>query len=115
MLYLTGKTEAADAAQAAVMLAYEYGRLKLYAKEQALLTEYIENQYQLDADLQEKFNAFKEELSAETEQFETLIDQAFDPNFRNTLIASAELARKAGVKEEEILKSVEDVDGFFLS
>ena len=114
MLYLTGKTEAADATQAAVMLAYEYGRLKLYAKEQALLTEYIENQYQLDEDLQEKFNAFKEELSAETEQFETLINQAFDPNFRDTLMASAELARRAGVKEEEILKSVEDVDDFFL-
>ena len=43
-----------------------------------------------------------------------MIDQAFSSNIRESLMQSAELARAAGVKEEEILTSVEDIDAFFL-
>ena len=43
-----------------------------------------------------------------------LIENAFAPDFRNELISSVELARAAGVKEEEILNTQEDIDEFFL-
>lgn len=114
MMYMTGDSNVAEYAQAAAMYAFEYGRLRLYAKEQALVTEYLENQRQLDAELQAKFEAYKTELEAETNQFMNLIDNAFDSQFRTSLHASAALARAAGVAEEEILKSVEDVDSFFI-
>ena len=114
LVYLSGIPGLGDAAQAAAMLCYEYGRLALYSKEQALLTEYIQNQYHLDAELQEKFNAFKAELDSDATTFTALIDKAFDPSFRESLMASAELAVAAGVHEEEVLKTKEDVDSFFI-
>ena len=114
MTYMAGDINAAEYVQAAAMYAFEYGRFRLYAKEQALVTEYIENQYRLDEELQAKFEVYKAELEAGTNQFIGLIDNAFDPQFRTSLHASVALARAAGVAEEEILKTVEDVDGFFL-
>ena len=96
-------------------LAFEYGRLVLYRKEQALLEEYIRNQYLLDEQMQVKFDAFKRELQEESDRFNALVADAFDPNYRNSLMGSVELARAAGVREEEILKTVEDIDGFFLN
>ena len=96
-------------------LAFEYGRLVLYRKEQALLEEYIRNQYLLDDQMQVKFDAFKRELQEESNRFNTLVADAFDPDYRKSLIGSVELARAAGVKEDEILKTVDDIDDFFLN
>lgn len=96
-------------------LAFEYGRLVLYRKEQALLEEYIHNQYLLDDQMQVKFEAFKRELKEESDRFSALVANAFDPNFRNSLMGSVELVRTTGVREDEILKSVDDIDNFFLS
>lgn len=100
--------------QAISQLAFEYGRYVLYAKEQAILTAYIENQYILDEQLQQKYDAFQEELLEQAERFNQLIYQAFSSNIRETLMQSAELARVAGVREEEILTSLEDIDAFFM-
>lgn len=114
LVYYPGMTEIADAAQAAAMLTFECVRLKLYSNEQALLNEYIQNQLQLDEELNARFEAYKEQLVKETEAYETLIKGAFAPDFRESLRSSAELARAAGVNEEEILKSVSDIDDFFM-
>ena len=46
--------------------------------------------------------------------FNNLLSKAFDDDFREALIGSVELARNAGVDEEEILKSINDIDDFFL-
>ena len=107
-------TEYAELAQALSQLAFEYGRYVLYAKEQAILTEYIQNQYALDKQLEEKYTAYLEEVHEQEKQFNLLIEGAFSPNIHEALISSAALARAAGVREEELLKSVEDVDAFFM-
>lgn len=114
MMYYTGDYDVAEFVQASTIFAFEYGRFVLYRKENALVTEYLENQRQLDAELLAKFETYKIELEAASNQFMTLIDNAFDPQFKASLHASVELARAAGVKEEDILKSVEDVDSFFM-
>ena len=95
-------------------LAFEYGRYMLYAKEQAILNAYIQNQYVLDEQLQCQYEAYIAELKENAARFQSLIDDAFSPNIRDSLMSSAALARAAGVKEEEILTSIEDVDAFFL-
>ena len=107
-------TEYSRLAQAVSQLAFEYGRYVLYAKEQAILAEYIENQYVLDEQLQERYNAFRAEVQAQSDKFRYLISEAFSPDIRNTLMQSAELARAAGVREEELLTSLDDIDAFFL-
>ena len=114
LVYLHGSAELGDAVQAAAMLSYEYGRLMLYSKEQAILAEYEEKQHQLDEELEARFESFMQELEADSDEFKLLISRAFAPGFRDSLMASAELAHAAGVKDEEILKSMDEIDEFFL-
>ena len=104
----------ADFAQALTSYAFEYGRLMLYSRELEIVNQFIESQYQLDAELEQKYAAYLEDLQKESHQFYTLIDNAFAPNFRDSFLHSILLAKTAGVKEEEILSSTEDIDSFFL-
>ena len=114
--YLTAgiSKEYAYFVQAASQLAFEYGRIALYSKEQALLEAYIENQYQLDKNLEAKWKKYTDELQMYSGKFQELIDAAFTENIHEALVNSATLARAAGVKEEEILITEEDIDDFFL-
>ena len=114
--YLTAgiSKEYAYFAQAASQLAFEYGRIALYSKEQALLEAYIENQYQLDKNLEAKWKKYTDELQMYSGKFQELIDAAFTENIHEALVNSAALARAAGVREEEILITEEDIDDFFL-
>jgi hypothetical protein len=101
-------------AQAITHLAFEYGRYRLYAKEQAILQQYLDNQRILDDQLRVEYNAYLEEVKRNAEQFQSLIDAAFSPDLRESLMESVALGKAAGVKEEELLKSVEEIDDFFL-
>lgn len=94
---------------------FEYGRLLLYRKEQAIINEYIENQYILDAKLQARYEEFVNELNKQSEKFTLLVNNAFAKDFREALKGSIELAMESGVKEEEILTSIEKIDDFFLN
>lgn len=111
---MKGLPEYYELLHATAMFAFEYGRLKLWSKEQELLEEYIEKQYILDEELQAKLDAFNAELAEEAGIFNNLVDRAFDPDFREALMGSVELARAAGVEEDEILSSVEEIDEFFM-
>ena len=106
--------QAAEFAQALASCAFEYGRLMLYRKEQALVTQFIESQHRLDEELEKQYAAYLSELEAQSKQFYTLIDHAFDPDFRTAFLHSILLAEAAGVKKPEILSSTEDIDSFFL-
>lgn len=101
--------------QAVAQLAFEYGRLVLLTREQTLLESYIENQHVLDEKLQAEYEEYLAELNEYSDRFRGLIDAAFTPGIHDALIHSADLARAAGVKEEELLTSIEDVDDFFLN
>lgn len=105
--------EFAQLAQATSQLAFEYGRYVLYSKEQAILQAYIENQYILDDQLQKEYEAYLEEVNKYAERFGSLVENAFSLDLHEALIESAELARAAGVKEEELLTSIEDIDDYF--
>ena len=69
----------------------------------------------MDQELEERFTRYKEALSKEVDHFNLLIEKAFDDDFRIAFAGSADLARSIGVKEEEILDSVDKVDDFFLN
>lgn len=105
--------EFAQLAQATSQMAFEYGRYVLYAREQAILQAYIENQYILDDQLQKEYEAYLEEVKKHAERFGSLVENAFSLDLHEALIESAELARAAGVKEEELLTSIEDIDDYF--
>ena len=115
LLHLLIGPEYAALASAISQMAFEYGRYVLYAREQALLQKYIENQHILDEELRREYEDFLKAVNEEAERFRHLIDEAFSSDIRKSLLKSAELARAAGVKEEELLTSVEDIDDFFLN
>ena len=112
--YLRGDQQIADFAQALASYAFEYGRMMLYSRELEIVNQFIESQYQLDAELEQKYEAYLEDLQKESQQFYMLVDNAFAPNFRDAFLHSVLLAKAVGVKEEEILVSTEDIDSFFL-
>ena len=99
--------------QATSQLAFEYARYLLYAKEQAILAAYIENQYILDEKLQKEYEAYLAEVKGNTDRFRALIDDAFSADIHESLKQSVALGKAAGVKEEELLASLEDIDDFF--
>lgn len=100
--------------EAVTTFAFEYGRLTLYRREQALLDEYLQHQKILDVELAMKYDAYMEELDERAAQMNGLIENAFDPGMRDSLKNSVLLARAAGVEEDEILKDTSDVDAFFM-
>lgn len=110
-----GDSEYTRFAEALAMFAFEYGRLRLFRKEQELLDMYLVSQYALDKQLQDKYEAYIAELKKQSEQFMCLIDNAFAPDFRDAFLNSILLAQSVGVSNEEILSTDEDIDDFFLN
>lgn len=104
--------EFVEFAQALATYAFEYGRYMLYKQEQALVNEYIEAQYKLDKELEEKYRLFISELETQAKQFYTYIENAFSVDFRNQLINSVTLAQAVGVEKTEILMTLDDIDSF---
>ncbi len=106
-------SEYAHLAEAVSMLGFEYGRYVLYAKEQAVLQAYIDNQYALDEQLRREYEEYLAEVRENAERFQGLVDAAFSPDLRESLVQSVALARAAGVKEEELLITLDDIDDYF--
>lgn len=103
-----------DLSEAVAMFAFEYGRYALFSKEQELLTEYVNGQYKLNAELEERYREYSEELQSKANEFYELIDKAFVPDFRESYLVSIKLAKRAGVDDGDILTDIRDVDDFFL-
>lgn len=101
-------------AEAVSQLAFEYGRYVLFAKEQAILEAYLQNQRVLDDQLQREYDAYLAAVRDNAERFQSLVDQAFTVNLHDSLLQTAALAQEAGVKEEELLTTMEDVGAFFM-
>ena len=113
-LAIVDKRGITDFAEAGLLFALQYSRLKMYRQAQALLEKYLRCQRRLDGKLERQFVAFQEELTTQADQFNVLIQEAFSTDFRTSLRGSADLARAAGVKEADILETIEDVDAFFM-
>lgn len=114
MTALIPDNDYAEFADALISYAFEYGRLTLYSREQVLVNEFIQSQYRLDKELEEKYAAFINDLEIQAEQFYTLIDNAFVPDFRETFLYSIQLAKTAGVDEKELLTDIDVIDSFFM-
>lgn len=100
--------------QAVSQLAFEYGRYVMYSREQAILEEYLNNQRVLDENLQKEYAAYLDEVNKIAEKFQSLVDDAFSVDIREALEESVALAKAAGVKEDELLKTTEEIDDFFM-
>ena len=93
---------------------FSYGRLMLYRREQEIVSAYIEAQYVLDAELEEKYECYLADLDKQTAQCRSFIEQAFSANYREAFLKSMMLAQVTGVEESQTLKNMKEIDDFFL-
>lgn len=107
------KNEYGQLFRAIADLSVQYVRLTMYEKERDLLDEYLQNQKVLDEELQAKYDAYITELTSRSVEFDKLLDDAFSPDFQNTLKASVSFAEAAGVPKEQILDSQQKIDDYF--
>ncbi len=107
------KQEYGEFFRALADLMVQYVRLTMYQKERDLLDEYLHHQEVLDEELQEKYDAYITELTARSAEFDKLLDDAFSPDFQNTLRASVSFAEAAGVPQNQILDSQQKIDDYF--
>lgn len=75
---------------------------------------YIEAQYVLDAELEEKYKCYLADLDKQTARCRSFIEQAFSANYREAFLKSMMLAQVTGAEESQILKNIEEIDDFFL-
>lgn len=106
--------EAQDLLMAVTQLAFEYGRYQIYARMDTQVTEHLKQQAELNQTLDIQLASYRRTIEADADQFMNLIDNAFDPGVMDRFAGSAALARAAGVPEDQILKTVDDVDAFFM-
>ncbi len=99
--------------QSVSMLAFEYGRYTLYKQELKIVNQYLMHQEEVDAELENGLEVFRNALDERSKEFNGLISEAFDPDIAKRLMASVNLARSVGVKESEILDSTKKIDDFF--
>lgn len=74
--------QATEFAQALASCAFEYGRLMLYRKEQALVTQFIESQHRLDEELEKQYAAYLSELEAQSKAPQKILCKRFSTKSR---------------------------------
>ncbi len=100
--------------QAIADISVQYGRYKLYQRELSVINGFLDGQRILDEELEKKYGAYLGELQDESNEFNNLIDHAFDTDFETMLKGSVEFARKSGVEDDRILDSRKRIDSFFM-
>ena len=95
-------------------VAFQYIRCSLFQQEQTALDEIIANQYQVDTELTVTYNDFLVKFNKRTEKINELLDNAFNVDFRKSLKETFEIAIIFDVPEDELLRTPEDVDEFFM-
>lgn len=106
--------ERRELAEAVGALVFQKFRLDQYEKELAAIDACLEYQADLDKKLTEQVNAYIDALNDELDEFDALVEKAFDSSdYRTAFRGSAALAKSLGA--EDILRSKQDVDDYFKS
>lgn len=106
--------ERRELAEATSALLFQKIRYSLYDKELAAIDECLDYQANLDKQLTERVNAYTDALRDELDEFDALIEKAFDKaDFQAAFRGSAQLAAKTGA--DGILQTKQDIDDYFMS
>ena len=95
-------------------LLYQTAKDYLKKKEQQIIEGYIRYLNELDIFLDKKYRQYIDELNKNLETYYGLLDRAFSPNYAEALEGSVALAASLGVPSEELLKSIPEIDAFFM-
>ena len=105
-----------ELAEAVSALVFQKFRYSHYEEELAVIDECLEYQAKIDQRLDERINAYIDALKDELDEFDSLVERAFNTtDFQTAFRGSVELALSTGVDEDKILKSIEEVNDYFMS
>jgi len=93
---------------------YQITKDTLSKKEQKLIEEYLKSIRELDVKLDKKYKECVLKLNHELENYYYLLDSAFANDYELALQGSVELAISVGVNPDELLKSLEETDKYFM-
>lgn len=93
---------------------YKIGKDSLSAKEQAIIEQYLKDVADLDERLKQEYQQFIDDLNSCFADYMELLEAAFDPDVEKALDGSAELAKRMGVPQEEILDDYDKIASYFL-
>ena len=95
-------------------LMYQVAKDNLTKKEQQLIKGYLQYLYELEIALDKKYKKYIDELNKGLTIYYEMLEKAFSPNYAEALDGSVVLAMSFGVPSEELLKSISEVDDYFL-
>ena len=101
-------------ARAITAYAFEYGRYMLVKREGELVNQFVQSQYVLNEELEQKYLSYLDALKQEMVCFHELINNAYTEDFRDKFLYSISIAKMAGVENDNILKTTEEIDSFFM-
>lgn len=96
-------------------LLYQVAKDNLSRKEQKLIAGYLRYLEELEFELDRKYRRCIDELNAGIKIYYGMLDRAFSPDYNEALQGSVVLAESLGVPGEQLLKSVSEIDDYFMS
>lgn len=94
---------------------YQTAKDNLSRKEQKLIEGYLRYLHELDVELDKKYRKYIHDLNEEMRRYYKMLDRAFSPNYEEALEGSVTLAMSFGVSSEELLKSLSEIDDYFMA
>ncbi|MDT3843371.1 MAG: hypothetical protein LIV11_02160 [Bacillota bacterium] len=95
-------------------LLYQVAKDNLSKEEQRLIDEYLKYLYELEMSLDNKYKNYIDELNEGLVIYYGILERAFSPNYEEALDGSVALAMSFGVPSEKLLKSISEVDDYFM-
>ncbi len=103
-----------ELAESVGALIFQKIRYSHYEEELSVIDECITHQAELDQRLKEQINAYIDALHDELDEFDELVEKAFDTSdFQNAFRGSIQLSKNLGA--ERILQTKQDIDDYFMS
>ncbi len=96
------------------MVMYRAAAASLSKREAALLSQYLREQRDLDAELAAEYQELIEKLDRALSEYLGVLERAFSSDVQIAFVGSVELARRLGVAPGEILDTTEKVTAYFV-
>ena len=94
---------------------YQIAKDGLSEREQALVAAYAKAQNSLDAKLDARYQALISKLETGMHDYLVLLDRALAPDPVVAFDGSVALTKALGVPDDDILKTIDEIDNFFLA
>lgn len=96
-------------------LMYQVAKDSLKKKERQLLERYLREIEQSEKQLDKQYREYVNRINSELKQYCMLLESAFAFDIKDAFSGSVKLAQYVGVPLEDLLKSKEEIDDFFLN